>query len=130
MRYFFKPKVTLNYPFEKGALSPRFRGELALRRYPNGGRALHRLQAVRGDLPGPGHHHRGGAAAQRRHAADHPRLLELFADQKRAGIECARDFLVNAEIDEHADEDEERYRDPEFGLVDELQWSLLPMVTP
>ena len=36
MRYFFKPKVTLNYTFEKGALSPRFRGELALRRYPNG----------------------------------------------------------------------------------------------
>jgi len=36
MRYFFKPKVTLNYPFEKGALSPRFRGELALRRYPSG----------------------------------------------------------------------------------------------
>ena len=33
MRYFFKPKVTLNYPFEKGALSPRFRGELALRRF-------------------------------------------------------------------------------------------------
>ena len=31
MRYFFKPKVTLNYPFEKGALSPRFRGELARR---------------------------------------------------------------------------------------------------
>lgn len=36
MRYFFKPKVTLNYPFEKGPLSPRFRGEHALRRYPNG----------------------------------------------------------------------------------------------
>ena len=36
MRYFFKPKVTINYPFEKGALSPRFRGELALRRYPSG----------------------------------------------------------------------------------------------
>ena len=36
MRYFFKPKVTLNYPFEKGSLSPRFRGELAQRRYPNG----------------------------------------------------------------------------------------------
>ena len=72
MRYFFKAKVTLNYPFEKGPISPRFRGELALRRYPNGGGALHRLQAVRGDLPGPGHHHRGGTAAQRRHAADHP----------------------------------------------------------
>ena len=36
MRYFFKPKATINYPFEKGSLSPRFRGELALRRYPNG----------------------------------------------------------------------------------------------
>jgi len=36
MRYFFSPKATLNYPFEKGPLSPRFRGEHALRRYPNG----------------------------------------------------------------------------------------------
>ncbi len=36
MRYFFKPKATVNYPFEKGDLSPRFRGEHALRRYPNG----------------------------------------------------------------------------------------------
>jgi NADH-quinone oxidoreductase subunit I len=36
MRHFFAPKKTLNYPFEKGSLSPRFRGELALRRYPNG----------------------------------------------------------------------------------------------
>jgi len=36
LKYFFKPKVTLNYPYEKGVLSPRFRGEHALRRYPNG----------------------------------------------------------------------------------------------
>jgi NADH-quinone oxidoreductase subunit I len=36
MRYFFAPKATLNYPHEKGPLSPRFRGEHALRRYPNG----------------------------------------------------------------------------------------------
>ena len=36
LRYFFRAKVTLNYPFEKGPLSPRFRGEHALRRYPNG----------------------------------------------------------------------------------------------
>ena len=36
MKYFFKPKATINYPFEKGSLSPRFRGEHALRRYPNG----------------------------------------------------------------------------------------------
>ena len=36
MKYFFKPKATINYPFEKGPLSPRFRGEHALRRYPHG----------------------------------------------------------------------------------------------
>jgi NADH-quinone oxidoreductase subunit I len=36
LRYFFKKKVTINYPYEKGALSPRFRGEHALRRYANG----------------------------------------------------------------------------------------------
>ena len=35
-KYMFKSKVTINYPFEKGPLSPRFRGEHALRRYPNG----------------------------------------------------------------------------------------------
>ncbi len=35
-RYIFKPKVTINYPYEKGELSPRFRGEHALRRYPSG----------------------------------------------------------------------------------------------
>jgi len=34
--HIFKRKVTLNYPFEKGPLSPRFRGELALRRYDSG----------------------------------------------------------------------------------------------
>ena len=28
--------VQINYPFEKGPLSPRFRGEHALRRYPTG----------------------------------------------------------------------------------------------
>jgi NADH-quinone oxidoreductase subunit I len=36
LRYMFKPKVTINYPYEKGPLSTRFRGEHALRRYPNG----------------------------------------------------------------------------------------------
>jgi len=36
LKYMFKPKVTLNYPYEKGPISPRFRGEHALRRYPNG----------------------------------------------------------------------------------------------
>ena len=36
MRYFFAPKKTLNYPFERSPLSPRFRGEHALRRYASG----------------------------------------------------------------------------------------------
>ena len=32
----FRPPFTINYPFEKGFLSPRFRGEHALRRYASG----------------------------------------------------------------------------------------------
>jgi NADH-quinone oxidoreductase subunit I len=35
-RRIFKPSVTINYPYEKAPLSPRFRGEHALRRYPSG----------------------------------------------------------------------------------------------
>lgn len=35
-RYFFKKKVTIQYPEEETPISPRFRGMLALRRYPNG----------------------------------------------------------------------------------------------
>lgn len=33
---FFREPYTIMYPFEKGPLSPRFRGEHALRRYPSG----------------------------------------------------------------------------------------------
>jgi NADH-quinone oxidoreductase subunit I len=36
LRYFFRPKYTLIYPYEKIPQSPRFRGLHALRRYPNG----------------------------------------------------------------------------------------------
>ncbi len=36
LRMMFRRPVTLNYPFEKGPISPRFRGEHALRRYENG----------------------------------------------------------------------------------------------
>ncbi|KAJ8271230.1 hypothetical protein COCON_G00100890 [Conger conger] len=36
MSYLFREPATINYPFEKGPLSPRFRGEHALRRYPSG----------------------------------------------------------------------------------------------
>lgn len=36
LRYFFSKKITIQYPEEETPLSPRFRGMLALRRYPNG----------------------------------------------------------------------------------------------
>ncbi|KAF7332310.1 hypothetical protein MKEN_00112400 [Mycena kentingensis (nom. inval.)] len=36
LEQFFRPPYTISYPFEKGPLSPRFRGEHALRRYPSG----------------------------------------------------------------------------------------------
>lgn len=35
-RYFFKRKVTVQFPEEKTPMSPRFRGIHALRKYPNG----------------------------------------------------------------------------------------------
>ena len=35
-RYLFHKRVTINYPYEKGPLSTRFRMEHALRRYPSG----------------------------------------------------------------------------------------------
>lgn len=35
-RYFFAPKITVQFPEERTPMSPRFRGLHALRRYPNG----------------------------------------------------------------------------------------------
>ena len=35
-RYFLSKKTTIQYPEEEAPVSPRFRGMLALRRYPNG----------------------------------------------------------------------------------------------
>lgn len=35
-KYFFRKKFTVQFPEEKTPISPRFRGALALRRYPNG----------------------------------------------------------------------------------------------
>src|SRR3954463_13582511 len=54
MRYFFKPKPTLNYPFEKGPISPRFRGEHALRRYPGGSPRAPPTEAARAAPPPAG----------------------------------------------------------------------------
>jgi len=36
LEQFFRAPYTIMYPFEKGPISPRFRGEHALRRYPSG----------------------------------------------------------------------------------------------
>ena len=36
MKYMIRPKATVLYPHERNPQSPRFRGEHALRRYPNG----------------------------------------------------------------------------------------------
>ena len=36
MKYMMRPKATVIYPNERNPQSPRFRGEHALRRYPNG----------------------------------------------------------------------------------------------
>ena len=35
-KYFFRRKITVQYPEEKTPMSPRFRGQHAQRRYPNG----------------------------------------------------------------------------------------------
>ena len=64
MRYFFRAKATVNYPFEKGPISPALPWRACAAPLSQRGRALHRLQIVRGDLPGPGHHHRGRSAPQ------------------------------------------------------------------
>ncbi len=36
LSYFYKKKITVQYPDEEMPISPRFRGMLGLRRYPNG----------------------------------------------------------------------------------------------
>ena len=73
MRYFLKPKATINYQFEKNLLSPFFRGEHVPRRYPNGEeRCIARARLCEAHLSGAGHHHRGRPAPERRHPPCHP----------------------------------------------------------
>lgn len=45
-RYMFKTKATINYPYEKGPLSPRFRGGTCLATVSQRGRALYCLQTL------------------------------------------------------------------------------------
>ena len=61
---FWKEKSTINYPYEKGFPSPRFRGEHALRRYPTGEERRIACSSARRS-PGAGDHDRGGDARGR-----------------------------------------------------------------
>ncbi|EEY23714.1 NADH-ubiquinone oxidoreductase 23 kDa subunit [Verticillium alfalfae VaMs.102] len=47
MEQFFRPPYTIFYPFEKGPISPRFRGEHALRRYPSARSAASHASSAR-----------------------------------------------------------------------------------
>jgi NADH dehydrogenase (ubiquinone) Fe-S protein 8 len=49
----FRAPYTIMYPFEKGPVSPRFRGEHALRRYPSG-----EERCIGACFPSLHHHHR------------------------------------------------------------------------
>ena len=40
IREIFRPKKTINYPFEKGQISPRYRGEHGMRRLKKAHQAL------------------------------------------------------------------------------------------
>jgi formate hydrogenlyase subunit 6/NADH:ubiquinone oxidoreductase subunit I len=71
MRYFFAPKATVNYPFEKGPVSPRFRGEHALRRYPNGEERCIACKLCEAICPAQAITIEAGPAPQRRHPAHH-----------------------------------------------------------
>ena len=71
LKYMVRPKATMNYPYERNPQSPALPRRARAAPLSQRRGALHRLQAVRGDLPGPGHHHRG-RAARRRQPPHHP----------------------------------------------------------
>ena len=82
LKYFFKPKVTINYPYEEAAATLPRRACAPVSEWRG---ALHCLQAVRGGLPGTGHHHRGRATRGRvtphhalRHRHDEVYLLRFL----------------------------------------------------
>lgn len=61
-RHFFQRKITILFPEEKTPQSNRFPRAARPAPLPERRGALHRVQAVRGDLPGDGDHDRVGPA--------------------------------------------------------------------
>jgi formate hydrogenlyase subunit 6/NADH:ubiquinone oxidoreductase subunit I len=57
-RYMFARKITIQYPGREDAAEQPFPRPARAAPLPERRRALHRLQAVRGRLPGNGDHHR------------------------------------------------------------------------
>ncbi len=64
LRYFFAPKATINYPFREGAAVAALPRRACAPPLSQWRGALHRLQALRSDLPGSGDHHRSWTAPQ------------------------------------------------------------------
>ena len=84
LKYMFKTPVTVNYPFEKGPLSPALSRRACAPALSQRRRTLHRLQAVRGRVSRARHHHRGRTARGRqpphhplRHRHDQMHLLRV-----------------------------------------------------
>jgi formate hydrogenlyase subunit 6/NADH:ubiquinone oxidoreductase subunit I len=98
----FRPKLTINYPFEKGPLSTRFRGEHALRRYPSGEERYEQtccvvcvLTPVFAPLP------RNAVCSASHAAASHVNCARPFVQRKQlpskrcVGCEIVRPYLCD-----------------------------------
>lgn len=113
MRVLTLLRYTIYYPFEKGPISPRFRGEHALRRYPSGEErciACKLCEAVcchpahiknleltcsSADLPSTSHYHRSRGARRRkqednplRYRHDQVHLLWFLPRELSRGCHC------------------------------------------
>jgi NADH-quinone oxidoreductase chain I len=131
MRYFFKPKATLNYPFEKGVLSPRFRGEHALRRYPNGEERCIACKLCEAICPAQaitieaGPRRNDGTRRTTRYDIDMVKCIYCGLCQEA----CPVDAIVEGPNFEFATETrEELYYDKERLLANGDRWAAPPMI--